>query len=336
MELLTPDVMPILAAVQAEIPLVRQPFLSLAEALDLTETDVLAALSAAKAEGIIRRVGGLFEARSLGYASALLAFGGSEWQAIGQVVAAHPGVSHCYHRIGHERFQVWATLAVSADSHLGLDATAHVLARQAGANGVLILPAIRRYKLDARFGPAAPAPLPACPAPTAPIELTDELRRAIVAMQRDLPIHPEPFDALADLAGMEADRFLDLANSLRAAGVLRRYAAVLDHRQAGAAENVMATWDIPTDKADAAGALVAACPQVSHCFLRKPNDDWPHSFYAMIHGPSAQACQATMDDLSSKLDHPGHVAMWTAAEIKKQRVCYLSDDEATWERTLQD
>ncbi len=335
MELLTLDVMPILAAVQADIPLVRQPFLSLARSIGLAEDDVLLALRAAQDEGIIRRIGGLFEARSLGYASALLAFGGSDWQAIGQVVAAHPGVSHFYHRIGHERFQVWATLAVSADSHLGLDATAHVLARQAKADGVLILPAIKRYKLDARFGPAGPA-LAKRPIPTTPIELTNELRHVIVALQHDLPISAEPFDALADIAGIDVERFLTIANSLQDAGVLRRYAAVLDHRQAGAAENVMATWNIPADKADAAGKLVAACPQVSHCFLRRSCDDWPHSFYAMIHGPTAQACQATMDDLSGKLDHPGHVAMWTDAEIKKQRVCYLADDEAAWEHALQD
>jgi DNA-binding Lrp family transcriptional regulator len=332
---LTTDVMPILAAVQAEIPLARQPFLSLAQSLDLSENDVLASLRAATNEGFIRRIGGLFEARSLGYASALLAFGGPHWQDIGQVVATHPGVSHCYHRIGHERFQVWATLAVSAQSHLGLEATAHVLARQARADGVLILPVLKRYKLDARFGPAVGA-LPKRPVPSAPIALTDEMRGIIVALQQDLPLVAEPFDTLAAFAGVDVDRLLGVANSLHGAGVLRRYAAVLDHRQAGAVENVMATWDIPADKADAAGTIVAACPQVSHCFLRKPCNDWPHSFYAMIHGPTAQACQQTMDQLSSDLGHPGHVAMWTESEIKKQRVCYLSDEEAHWEHALQD
>jgi DNA-binding Lrp family transcriptional regulator len=333
-ELVTADVIPILAAVQAEIPLVRQPFLALAKVLNIAEAEVIEALRNARAEGIIRRIGGLFESTLLGYESALLAFGGAEWQTIGQAVATHPGVSHCYRRLGHDRFQIWATLAVSADSHLGLEASAHVLARQAGADGVLVLPAVKRYKLDARFGPTVAA-LPHQTTAGTPIEVTDDLQRVIVALQQDLPITAEPFNALAEMAKMDIEPFLACAESLNTSGVLRRYAAVLDHRRAGATENVMAAWDIDIEHADTAGAIVAACPQVTHCFLRRPCTDWPHTFYAMIHGATAQACQQAMDHLSAQLGFPGHVAMWTDTEIKKERVCYLSDSEAAWEHALQ-
>jgi DNA-binding Lrp family transcriptional regulator len=56
---------------------------------------------------------------------------------------------------------LWLTLATSPRSRLGLEASAEVLARLVGATGHMVLPTIRRYKLQVRFDMEGDEPSPA-------------------------------------------------------------------------------------------------------------------------------------------------------------------------------
>ena len=246
-------------------------------------------------QGILRRISGLFDAYALGYEQALVAFAipANAIDRGGEVVAEHPGVSHCYQR--SSRYNLWATLAVGPGSSLALAATAQRLAELAGADAHMTLPTIKRYKLDARFGPhvreadGAPSkPAAVYTPPVRAIPVTDAQKRAIRALLTDLPLIDDPFATLAQDAGMSADDLLVHAADFLAAGIMRRYAAVVDHRAAGAAANVLVAWRVDETAADAAGLRCAARDQVSHCYLRPAAEDWPYTLYTMVHGPSRQ------------------------------------------------
>lgn len=91
----------LMAATQQGLPLVAQPFEALALALDLSETELLDALQAMRARGLIRRIGALPNHYRLGY----VANGMTVWDVadeqvdvIGARIGALPGVSHCYRR----------------------------------------------------------------------------------------------------------------------------------------------------------------------------------------------------------------------------------------------
>jgi len=329
----------LLAAAQRGLPLVRQPIAELAGRLGRAEPDVRADLTRLCEQGILRRISGLFDAYALGYEQALVAFAipADAIDRGGEVVAEHPGVSHCYQR--SSRYNLWATLAVSSATSLGLTATAQRLAELAGADAHMTLPTIKRYKLDARFGPnvreadgVPPAPVAVYTPPVSTIPVTDAQKRAIHALLADLPLTNDPFATLAQDAGMSADDLLVHAADFLAVGIMRRYAAVVDHRAAGATANVLVAWRVDDRAADAAGMRCAAKGQVSHCYLRPPGEDWPYTLYTMVHGPSRQDCATTIDEIIAETRLAEHAALWTTREYKKRPIGLLSDEEATWER----
>ena len=327
----------LLAAAQRGVPLVRRPIAALAEQLGRTETDVRAALTRLREQGVLRRISGLFDAAPLGYEQALIALAipADAVDRGGAVVAGHPGVSHCYRRTC--RYNLWATLAVSPASSLGLSVTAERLAQLAGADACMTLPTLRRYKLDARFGPNVRAADKAQAAavytpPAKAAEITDAQKRAIRALLTPLPMEDDPFATLARQAGMSADDLLVHAADLLAAGLMRRYAAVVNHRAAGATANVLVAWRVDDRAADAAGMRCAAKGQISHCYLRPAGADWPYTLYTMIHGHNREDCAMTIDEIIAETQLADHVAMWTTKEYKKRPVELFSEDEAAWEQ----
>jgi DNA-binding Lrp family transcriptional regulator len=328
----------LLGAVERRVPLARRPYAHIAAELGTDQQRVLDRLAAMRGEGgAIREIAGIFDAAALGYSQALLALRVAESGADAAAGAAcgHPGVSHCYKRAG--AYNIWLTLATSPKSRLGLDKTAALLSASGGADSYMVLPALKRYKLHVRFGAPYAEDNHACEPPTgggtAPgwPNLTDDQVRAVRALQTDLPNEPEPFAAVAAKAAISADDLLVFATDFLSAGWMRRYAAVLRHRAAGAAENVLVAWRVETDRANRAGAACAAFRQVSHCYLRPAGRDWPYTLYTMIHGSTADQCRRVIADLAAAAGMGERAELWTLAEYKKKRISLFSDQEAQWE-----
>jgi len=94
----------IVAATQAGLPLVREPYRAIAEKLGLEEADVIARLKRLLGEGAIRRIGAIPNHYALGFT----ANGMSVWDvaddavtAIGAKIGALDEVTHCYERPRH-------------------------------------------------------------------------------------------------------------------------------------------------------------------------------------------------------------------------------------------
>lgn len=331
----------LLSLIQRCVPLDREPYAQLAGELGCGEQAILDRLGDLRRQGgLIREISGIFDAAALGYAQVLAAFQitPERLDAAGQIVGAHPGVSHCYARSGV--YNLWFTLATSQQSRFGVKKTAQIIADRCGAGAHMVLGALRRYKINTHFVSSGEEPFaqaaqrpPAedvraeSPAPS----LTDRQMHAIRALQMDLPTRRDPFAPLAASAEMDTSELLVCAADFLAAGWMRRYAAVLHHRLAGAKVNVMVVWRVSESAADAAGAGCAALSQVSHCYLRQGGPDWPYNFYTMIHGRSRQDCAMTIDEIITTTHLAEHVKLWTTKEYKKRRIRLFSDEEAAWE-----
>ncbi len=91
----------IVRATQAGLPLVAEPYAEVAQALGISQEDLLARLQAMLADGRIRRIGAVPNHYALGYAANAM----SVWdvadeavEALGRAVGALEFVSHCYRR----------------------------------------------------------------------------------------------------------------------------------------------------------------------------------------------------------------------------------------------
>jgi len=100
----------ILDLLQNKFPICTHPFRQIADILGIDEAVLLQRIQQLKDEGIIRRIGGIMDSRSLGYFSVLCA-GEVPEDRIDQVasrISAEPGVTHNYRR--NHRWNLWFTL----------------------------------------------------------------------------------------------------------------------------------------------------------------------------------------------------------------------------------
>ena len=139
----------ILNGIQQEFPIVAEPYAEVAGRIGIGEAELLERIGRLKEQGIIRRIGAVFDLRRLGFASTLCAARVPEEQVkkfVG-IVNACPGVTHNYRR-DHE-YNIWFTLIVP-----GEEAMAEALAgikRETGIDDILSLRATRTFKINARF-----------------------------------------------------------------------------------------------------------------------------------------------------------------------------------------
>jgi len=328
----------LLSAIQSELPLLPRPYAAIASALNFPEELVLERLTALHTgpRAPIRQISAIFDSKALGYYSTLIAakVPQDKLDQAATVINAHPGVSHNYRR--DHSYNLWFTLAVAPDSKLGLDATATILQRRAGATAIRLMPTLKLYKIGVKLdlgtekGVVAHFTRPLAETPIA-VTLTERDKRLIRVLQRDLPIIENPFDALAQEAGVSVDELLAAAEQFRASRIMRRFSAVLRHRELGFDANAMGVWIVPPAKQDAFGAKAASFSEVSHCYLRPSYPDWPYSIFTMIHTQDRAQATGVLGAISAATGVDRYAALYSTHEYKKVRVQYFTGDAQAWE-----
>jgi DNA-binding Lrp family transcriptional regulator len=139
----------ILNIIQKDFPVVAEPFKEVAEKLGLSEDEVLRRIKKLKDEGIIRRIGPVFDTRKLGFVSTLCAARVPEekLKAFVEVVNSYAGVTHNYRR-SHE-YNVWFTFI--APDEEALEKSLAEIRDRTGVTDIISMSAARTFKIDATF-----------------------------------------------------------------------------------------------------------------------------------------------------------------------------------------
>jgi DNA-binding Lrp family transcriptional regulator len=244
------------------------------------------------------------------------------------VITAHSGVSHNYAR--EHRFNIWFVLAIPRERDF--DGAVASLASEAGALTYHILPAIKLFKIAVAYdmvGKQTDA-RPSEPRTSAPRrDLTEEDRRVIRVCQDDLPIAARPWAAQARTLGLTETELLAKLIGLQHDGILRRFAAVLRHQEAGFSANGMACWRVPDARIEEVGLALAADTRVSHCYWRPTFPDWPYPLFSMVHCETRDEVASVVADLSRRVAVDDFEILWSAREFKKERVRYFVDESPT-------
>ncbi len=91
----------VIASIQGDIPVTKNPYNELARIAGMTETDFLETLQGLSDQGIIRRFGATLRHQKSGFkANAMIAWQADEnkVEEIGNIMASFSAVSHCYRR----------------------------------------------------------------------------------------------------------------------------------------------------------------------------------------------------------------------------------------------
>ena len=319
----------LLGALQGDIPLVSTPFAVIGQQLDMSEKEVIKRTEKLRRDGLIRQVAAQFDSRALGYRSSLVAAKVSPERIddAAAVINAHPGVTQNYKR--NNDFNLWFTIAVGPSSRLGLDKTIELLGEQAECEVVRALPTLRLFKNtgadgsehhgddvhDDRY------------VPLTPVEID-----CVRLLQRELPLQPRPFDALAKNGnGVTPDDLVATAKTMAKRGQIRRFGAIVAARRPGFSATAMGVWVVPQEQADEIGAKMALNRAVSHCYLRPTYPDWPYNLYTTVHGRSVDECESIINDLAIDTGLTTKQALYPTKEYKKARVAFFAPEAEEWE-----
>jgi DNA-binding Lrp family transcriptional regulator len=166
-----------------------------------------------------------------------------------------------------------------------------------------------------------------------PVPDLSDLELAVIrVVQEDLPNVERPFAAQGDALGLDEQTVIDTIRSFKERKLMRRFAAVMNHRSAGFKANAMGVWAVPDDRLEELGPQMASFAAVSHCYRRPTYDDWPYSVFTMVHGRSARDCEATIDAIRDETGVDEYCLLWSVKEYKKVRLRYFGDEWREWER----
>ncbi|MHB9024845.1 MAG: siroheme decarboxylase subunit beta [Armatimonadota bacterium] len=147
-------------------------------------------------------------------------------------------------------------------------------------------------------------------------------RRIISRLSGDLGESRYPFAELAAEIGVTEDELLKRLRDLQERGILRRFGAILRHQAAGISANGMSVWNVPEADAERVGTLMAAFPEVSHCYQRPPMPNWPYNLFAMIHGRTEDECRAVAERIAAAIGITDYNILFSIREFKKTSMAY--------------
>ena len=296
----------ILDTIQDAFPLEERPYKVLADKFSvqgeaISEQQVFEAVETLRESGIIRRIGGIYDSKKLGFISRLCAGKVMNLDNFTAVVNEIPAITHNYVR-SHE-YNVWFT--VIAENEADVQKIVDTLCSKTDLHDTHVLSVTKKFKINTVMTRSLRSTVAV--APVAPkkrtLDLSDRARIRIAC--DDIPHTKTPF---ADWNVAPEELREDIA-----CGYMRRFGAILRHQQAGFAYNAMVCFNT----VDKSGDILAQNPHVSHCYERPAFDGFPYTMYAMMHALSAEDLERFIKEAAESIGNPDYAVLHSLKELKK-------------------
>ena len=328
----------LLNEIQWTFPLVTRPFDTIAKKFDTTPEIIKEKLNNLKEIGVLRQLSAIFDTRKLGYTSSLVAMEieHDQLEHVASQINRHPGVSHNYER--DHQFNLWFTLAVPPGADLNSELEKFNVLN--GIKKVRMLPTLQLFKIGVKLDMIDDKKHDVAPTEekkeikNIKFEPTEDDKDFIRELQKDMAIIDEPFVKAANNLGITEDELFSKMKHYESLGVLRRFAAILRHRQVGFTANGMIVWKVPEDRITSVGETLGSFPQVSHCYERPTYDDWPYNVFSMIHCKTHDEAYDVAKTIQNQIDVNEYKILFSSREFKKTRVEYFVEHSFSLEDTV--
>ena len=351
----------LLAVIQDGFPLVERPYLRLAEMLNcdskkdagekcanlvVTEQKVFDEVEKMRASGVIRRIGGVYDSKKLGFISRLCAgkvpasendfsaehHAQTPMEKFAAVVNDEPAITHNYIR-SHE-YNVWFT--VIAENESAIQTVVDRVCAETDLHDVHVLTATKKYKINTVMGKGTNRH-----SEDRRAEESSNFLRTLSEADKsrihfacdDIPHSLTPFKDW----GVSCDELReDLANKR-----MRRFGAILRHQDAGFPCNAMVCFRLDEKRMTSVGSesneklaesrhsdnrrleesskVLALAKQhyISHCYERPSFKSFPYNLYAMMHAQTPEELDGFIKESVALLDNPEYVVLHSLKELKK-------------------
>ncbi|MBX4264806.1 siroheme decarboxylase subunit alpha [Clostridium estertheticum] len=139
----------LLNLIQSNFPIESRPFLKIANELDISENQVIDMIKELKNDGYIKRIGGIFDSRKLGYSSTLCAIKVplDRITEVAEIINSYNGVTHNY--IRNHSYNMWFT--VIAPSIIEVKEFLNDIKIKTDIDEIIELPVVNLFKINVVF-----------------------------------------------------------------------------------------------------------------------------------------------------------------------------------------
>ena len=328
----------LLNEIQWTFPLVNRPFDAIADKFNTSSELIKERLIQLKKTGVLRQLSAIFDTRKLGYTSSLVAMEieDDKLEYVANQINRHPGVSHNYER--DHQFNLWFTLAVPPGSDLKEELKKFDVLK--GIKKVRMLPTLQLFKIGVKLDMVEEKKHKVAPTEEKKViknitfEPTEEDKKFIRELQKDMDIIDEPFLKAANNLGISEEELFKKMKHYETIGVMRRFAAILRHRQVGFTANGMIVWKVPNERIAEVGETLGSFPQVSHCYERPTYADWPYNVFSMIHCKTHEEANEMAKSIQNQIKVDDYRILFSSREFKKTRVEYFVENSFSLEETI--
>ena len=328
----------ILNEIQWSFPLVTRPFDAIAKKFDTTPEIIKDRLHSLKEIGVLRQLSAIFDTRKLGYTSSLVAMEieSDKLEDVANQINRHPGVSHNYER--DHQFNLWFTLAVPPGTDLKQELEKFNVLK--GIKKVRMLPTLQLFKIGVKLDLVDDKKHDIAPTEekkeikNTKFEPTEQDKDFIRELQKNMDIIDEPFVNAANNLGLTENEVFEKMKHYEDIGVMRRFAAILRHRQIGFTANGMIVWKVDNDKISEVGSKLGSFPQVSHCYERPTYPDWPYNVFSMIHCKTQDEAYDVAKTIQDQIHVDDYNILFSTREFKKTRVEYFVENSFSLEEIV--
>ena len=133
---------------------------------------------------------------------------------------------------------------------------------------------------------------------TTPLELSALEKVLLNDFQRDFPLCPEPYRAIAEQCGVSVNEVLTTLQSLAERGLISRVGPVFAPRRAGA--STLAALAVPEAELETVARLVSGYDEVNHNYQREHE----YNLWFVVAAPDAARVQAVLADIENATGLP--------------------------------
>lgn len=139
----------LLNIIQKGLPIESRPFLELSKQIGITEEETIERLRKLKDKKVIRRFGGIFDSRRLGYCSTLCAISvpKERIEEVASVINKHNEITHNY--IREHKYNMWFTII--APSKERIKEIIFNIKEETKIDDIINLPSEKLFKIKAAF-----------------------------------------------------------------------------------------------------------------------------------------------------------------------------------------
>lgn len=322
---------------QKEFPLCAQPYQAIAQLLDSSEQQVLLAIEDLNEQGVLSRVGPVFDHKKAGASTlAAIAVPPEKLDKIASIVNQFELVNHNYAREAYskeQKYNLW--FVVTASDPMALAETLQEI-ELLTSFPILVLPMVASYHIDLAFkinfaehqlNPVEKKSINKIKRPATRSDNTEYLNQAQKDLlrgmiEKGLLTTAQPFDEIAKNLNVIPSQVIKQITQWQHNGLIRRFGLVVKHRKLGFNANAMVVWNIPDEFVDIIAGQLSTFDEVSLCYRRPRRlPDWNYNLFCMIHGTDRDVVLAQIAKINQQIIRENS-HLWHSAKDLQQNILF--------------